>query len=97
MPPNRRLIDSKWVFKNKRYGQFRALLVVWGCTQVPGIDFTENYSPVVTDFMPGFILIMWLINKWDSQTTDIETAFLYVVLEADIYLKIPQGMEKVIE
>ena len=40
MPPNICLIESKWVFKKKRDGQFRAHLVVWGYTQIPGVDFT---------------------------------------------------------
>ena len=32
MPPNIHLIDSKWVFKKKRDGQFRACLVARGYT-----------------------------------------------------------------
>ena len=75
MPPNRCLIDSKWVFKKKRYGQFRALLVGQGYTQVPGIDFTKNCLPVVTDVTLRVILPMWFIKKWDYQTIDAETAY----------------------
>ena len=37
MPPNRRLIDSKWVFKQKRDGQFGARLFGRGYTQVKEI------------------------------------------------------------
>ena len=40
MPPNRRLVDSKWVFKKKIDGGFRARLVAWGHNQIPGVDFT---------------------------------------------------------
>ena len=81
MLQNRRLIDSKWLIKKKRYSQFRAGLVARGYTQIPGEDFTKNYSPVVTDFAPHVILLFWLINKWDSDTIDVETAFLYALLE----------------
>ena len=35
---------------------------------------------------------MWLIKKWYSQNIDIETVFLYVVLEEEIHMKIPEGM-----
>ena len=42
MPPNRFLIDPKWVFKKKKYGQFRALIVAWGYNQITGIDFTNK-------------------------------------------------------
>ena len=40
---------------------------------------------------------MWLINKWDSETIDVETAFLYELIEEEIYMKIPEGMIEVLE
>ena len=61
-PPNRCLIDSKWVFKKKIYGQFRALLVAQGYTQIPELNLTKIYSPVITDVTLQVILLMWLIN-----------------------------------
>ena len=80
MPPNKRIIESKWVFKNKRDSQFRARLFVRGYTQTPGVDFTNNYSPVVTDVTLCVILLMWLLNQRYSHNVYIETYFLYVVL-----------------
>ena len=97
MPPNRRKIDSKLVFKKKRGGQFRARLVAWGYTEITGVDFTKTYSPVFTDVTLCIILIMWLVNKWDSQNIDVKTAFLYSVLEEEIYMKIPEVMAELIE
>ena len=58
MLPNGRLIESKWVCKNKIDVQFRARLVGRRYTQVPGVDFTENYSPVISDVKLCVILIM---------------------------------------
>ena len=92
MPPNKRLIYSKWVFKKKRDGWLRARLFERGYTQIPGVEFTKNYSPVVTEFTLRVILLMWLVNKSDSQTIGVETAFLYAVLEEEIYMNIPEGM-----
>ena len=89
MPPNRRLIDSKWVFKKKIYGQFRAHLVARGYTQFPRVEFNENHSSAVTDITLRVILIMWLINKWYSETIDAETEFLYALLEKENYTNIP--------
>ena len=40
---------------------------------------------------------MWLIDKWDSQTIDVRAEFLYVVLEKEIYMNIPELMAEVIE
>ena len=58
MPTNRRLIDSKWVFKNKIYGQFRACLVPQGYTQITGVDLTKNYSSAFNDVTLSIILLM---------------------------------------
>ena len=71
MPPNRRLIDSKWVFNNKIYGQFMARLVARGYTQILGVYFSEKYSLVFTDIPLRIILLMHLIKKRDSETIDI--------------------------
>ena len=49
IPKDRRLIGSKWVFKKKRNGVFRARLVGFGYSQILGVDHKDNFSPVVTD------------------------------------------------
>ena len=49
LPNDRRLIGCKWVFKIKRDGTYRARLVALGYSQVPGVDFTDNFTPVVDD------------------------------------------------
>ena len=51
-PPNRNLIDSKWVFKREIYGRLRARIVAQEYTQVSGLHSTKNYSPLVTDVTP---------------------------------------------
>ena len=48
-PENRRHVGNKWVFKIKRNGVYRARLVALGYSQIPGVDFTDNFSPVVND------------------------------------------------
>ena len=80
MPPNKFIIESKWVFNKKIDSQFRARLVIWGYTQIPGVDLTNNYSPVITDVTLCVILLMWLLNKCYSYNIFIETEFLYAVL-----------------
>ena len=49
VPPNQRCIKNKWVLKIKHNSVYRVHLVPCGYSQVPGIDFSENYSPVVND------------------------------------------------
>ena len=42
MPKGRKAVGSKWVFKKKKNGVYRARLVALGYSQIPGVDFTEN-------------------------------------------------------
>jgi len=57
MPNGRRCVKHKWVFKIKRDGRFRARLVACGYSQIPGVDFTDNYSPVIHDVTYRLLLI----------------------------------------
>ena len=49
IPENRRLIGNKWVFKIKRDGTYRARLVALGYSQIPGVDYTDNFARVAHD------------------------------------------------
>lgn len=92
IPKDRRLIGSKWVFKIKNNGVYRARLVALGYSQIPGVDYTENYAPVLTDTTFRVLLILWLTNNWDSEIVDVETAFLYGQLDQEIFMKCPEGL-----
>ena len=48
-PPERKLIGSRWVFKVKRNGVFRAQLYASGYAQIPGVDHQGNFAPVLLD------------------------------------------------
>ena len=49
IPKGRRLVGCHWVFKIKCNGVYQARLVAKGFRQIPGLDFTDNFSPVVND------------------------------------------------
>jgi len=94
IPPNRKLIGTKWVFKKKRDGRHRSRLVVLGYTQVPGVDFTDNFAPVINDVTLRLMLVFWMVMGLDIDQMDVETAFLEGILEPNeyVYLKCPDGM-----
>ena len=52
-----------------------AHIVAWGDTQITGVDFTNNYLPVVYDVTMCTIMLMWLMNKWDPQFIFYRTWF----------------------
>jgi hypothetical protein len=88
------LIGNKWVFKQKKNGIYRARLVALGYSQIPGVDFSENYAPVVNDITMRVMLVLKMENNWMSETIDVETAFLYGDLTEEIYMTIPRGLEE---
>ena len=94
IPSGRRLIGCKWVFKIKRNGIFRARLVALGYSQIPGVDFTDNFAPVVNDVTYRVILTRMLIEGWKSRIVDVETAFLYGDLEEEIYMETAEGYKE---
>ena len=95
IPSNRRLIGSKWVFKIKRDGTYRARLVALGYSQIPGVDYTDNFAPVVHDVSFRIALARMMVEKLDSLVMDVETAFLYGEIDEEIFMKSPVGMEEI--
>ena len=49
IPPDRCCMITIWVFKIKQNGIFRARLVACGYSQISGVYYMENYSPVIND------------------------------------------------
>ncbi|MGL5074938.1 MAG: reverse transcriptase domain-containing protein, partial [Waterburya sp.] len=95
IPEGRKLIGSKWVFKEKRDGRFRARLVCLGYSQIPGVDFSDNYAPVGNDVTFRIVMVLRLMFGFHAVLLDVETAFLYGKLEEEIYMEIPLGYKEV--
>ena len=95
IPSNRRLIGNKWVFKIKRDGTYRARLVALGYSQIPGVDYTDDFAPVAHDVSFRIALARMMVEKLDSLVMDVETAFLYGDIEEEIFMKSPVGMEEI--
>ena len=87
----RTLVGNKWVFTIKRDGRHRARIVALGYTQIPGVDFTENFSPVVHDITFRLMLVLAIVYKYEILVLDVETAFLHGDLDEEIYMSLPAG------
>ena len=92
IPSDRRCVKCKWVFKIKRNGVFRARLVACGYTQIPGVDFTDAFSPVIHDTTWRILLIVKLLWGLDACLIDVKSVFLHGYLTNDIYMDYPGGM-----
>ena len=95
-PNDHRLVGCRWVFKVKRNGVYHARLVAKGFSQIPGVDLTDNYSPVVNDVTFSVVVARMLMENLKGKVVDIDNAFLNGDLEHEIYMKIPEGYDEVI-
>jgi Reverse transcriptase (RNA-dependent DNA polymerase) len=73
-------------------------LCTLGYNQVPDLNFTDNFTPVVNDITVRLVLLCWLTNRaWEARVYDVETTFLYRELEEPDYIRIPQGLNNFVE
>jgi len=91
LPPNRKAVKSKWVFKLKADGRYRARLVAKGFTQIPGIDYDQTFSPVARFESLRLLLALAALEDWEIHQMDVKSAFLNGVLDEEIYMEQPQG------
>jgi len=50
---------------------FQASLVACGYSQIPGIDFTKNYSPMMNDITWCNLLVEMIVWKLDAIIVDV--------------------------
>ena len=63
-----------------------------GYSQIPGVDFSESFAPVLNDVGFRVMLIANLIWNIKLTVVDIETAFLHGNLDEEIYMDVPKGL-----
>ena len=85
-PNDHRLDGNRWVFKVKGNGVYQVRHVGKGFSQIPGVDFTDNYSPVVDDVTFRAVVARMLIENLKGKVVDIDNAFLNGDLEHEIYI-----------
>jgi hypothetical protein len=63
--------------------------VACGYSQVPGIDFSESFAPVLNDVSFRIMFIAKLVLNMTYTVIDIETAFLHGDLDEETYMEVP--------
>jgi hypothetical protein len=89
-------IPNKWVFLKKynKQGELvkhKARLVVKGCAQRPGFDYTDTFAPVVCLEMIWAILSLVPSKKLRMHQMDVKGAYLNGILKERVYMRQPDG------
>ena len=83
LPPGRKLVQCKWVFKTKfdfdgSPSKYKARLVSKGYSQVHGIEYNETFSPVEKMDSIRLALAIAASKQWEVHHMDVNVkcAFL---------------------
>ncbi|SPO25882.1 uncharacterized protein UTRI_03247 [Ustilago trichophora] len=96
LPPGRRAVGSKWVFKIKlkadgTVDKYKARLVAQGFTQQHGVDYDETFAPVLKFATLRLLIALAAQEGWLAHQMDVITAYLNGNLEEEIYMRAPPG------
>ena len=89
-------IWNKFVFDKKRnkagiITKYKARLVAKGCSQRPGYDYQETFSPVVQMETVRAILSLVPSKKLKIQQMDVKGAYLNGILKEKVYIRQLEG------
>lgn len=98
LPAGKKAINSKWVFRvkpdaNGNVDKYKARLVVKGCSQKEGIDYSETYAPVASLVTVRTLLAFINQHGLLAEQLDVKNAFLHGSIKEEIYIKVPDGLK----
>ena len=97
-PKDQNICGNKWVFKVKSKSdgsidRYKARLCAQGFTQKYGADYDETYSPVASRIGLFVFLKFVVCSGFTITQIDVKNAYLYGVLEHEIFMRLPQGID----
>ena len=98
MPPGRQAIGSHWVFKIKQkpdrsVDKYKGWVIVQGFTQVHGIHYNEVFTSTARMAAVHTMIVIAAAEDLELETVDVSTVFLNGDIDAEVYMKIPDGLE----
>eukprot|EP00752_Nemacystus_decipiens_P018510 g16595.t1 len=93
LPPGASPIGSRWVFKMKPRGTFKARLVAQGYRQRHGIDCGETFTPVCRISSQRTLLCIAISKGLYVEHLDVNTAFLNAPVDEDVWVYQAPGFE----
>ncbi|CAI7749276.1 unnamed protein product [Closterium sp. NIES-54] len=98
LPLGRKALDCTWVLRVKidaegRLERRKTRLVIKSFQQREGIDFQEVFASVAKAPMLRVLLAAAAVCGWKVEQMDVKTAFLYGVVDEEIYMKQPEGYD----
>ena len=86
IPPGSKTIGSKWVFKRKADGTYKAHIVAQDWNLVPGNDWGSVFSPVFRLQSVGMVSAIAADQNGEVLKLGVQTAFLNADIEGDIFV-----------
>lgn len=93
LPPGTKIIGSKWVFKRKAGGTYKAILVAQSWNLVQGIDCGGDFSPACRVKSTRMVPAIAAEQNWEVLELDVQTEFLIADIEGNVYVVEPPGFE----
>ena len=74
---------------------YHTRFIVCGYSQVPRVDFSTNYLPVMNNITFHILLLMVMNFGLLAKIINVQTIFPDEDLKEEIYMECPQGMKNV--
>ena len=90
------VIGGRWVYAKKGSGDdvtYKARYVAKGYSQIPGVDYTETFSPTARFTSIRVLLNLAMKENFVIHQMDVKSAYLNANIDCDIYLEQPKGFE----
>ena len=96
LPEDRTEIKGRWVYTTKlnsrgEVDKFKARYVAKGCSQTPGLDFDETFSPTTRMSTIRALLQASVQMGMQLHQMDVKSAYLHAPIDHDVYLCPPEG------